>query len=137
MDNVDKKTRSWVMSRVKSRGSVVEEVVTKALADQRRSFLTHVETLPGCPDIVFKKLRLAIFVNGCFWHWHGCERCRMPASNTTYWQAKIAKNMKRDRKVARKLNELGWHYVRIWECDVLRGITRATEKINTLAAGRR
>jgi DNA mismatch endonuclease (patch repair protein) len=133
MDTLSKATRSWVMSRVKSRGSGVERVVTEALRKNSRTrFLVHAGNLPGRPDIAFPKLKLAIFVNGCFWHWHGCARCRMPASNRIYWQAKIARNAKRDRQTARKLNAQGWHYVNIWECDVACGITRALRKMKAL-----
>lgn len=68
----------------------------------------------GCPDFVFREEKVAIFVDGCFWH--GCKRhLRMPASNAAYWQAKIERNRKRDRQVSRALRQQGWRVIRVWE----------------------
>jgi len=70
--------------------------------------------LPGRPDFAFRRERVAIFVDGCFWH--GCPECfRMPTSNTEYWQPKIARNRSRDRRVTRELRRRHWHVIRIWE----------------------
>ena len=72
------------------------------------------QPLPGKPDFVFRRERLAVFVDGCFWH--GCPRhLRMPASNVVYWNAKIARNMARDRRVNAELRRAGWRVVRLWE----------------------
>jgi DNA mismatch endonuclease (patch repair protein) len=72
------------------------------------------QALPGKPDFVFRRERLAVFVDGCFWH--GCpSHLRMPASNVAYWNAKIARNMARDRRVNGELRRAGWTVVRIWE----------------------
>ncbi|MBN8628353.1 MAG: very short patch repair endonuclease, partial [Planctomycetes bacterium] len=75
--------------------------------------------LPGRPDFVFRRARLAVFVDGDFWHGHP-RNCRMPKSNAAYWKAKIARNRARDKAVNRTLRALGWRVVRIWEsslCD--------------------
>ena len=70
--------------------------------------------LPGNPDFIFPNARLAIFVDGCFWH--GCHRCyRRPKSNRKYWDSKIIRNRKRDRQVSRELRRKGWRVLRIWE----------------------
>jgi DNA mismatch endonuclease (patch repair protein) len=72
------------------------------------------QKLPGSPDFVFPKQRLAVFVDGCFWH--GCRvHCRMPSSRVPYWQAKIARNMKRDRRIRKLLEARGWSVLRVWE----------------------
>ena len=70
--------------------------------------------LPGVPDFAFDSNRLAIFIDGCFWH--GCPRCyRRPSSSQTYWDSKVRRNIKRDTRVARLLRSQGWSVIRIWE----------------------
>lgn len=81
--------------------------------------LGHRASLPGSPDFIFIKKRLAVFVDGCFWH--GCRRCRcIPVTNRTFWATKIAANKSRDKKVNRMLLAMGWKVIRIWEHE-LRG----------------
>jgi DNA mismatch endonuclease, patch repair protein len=71
------------------------------------------------PDFVFRQVRLALFVDGCFWH--GCPKhCNMPASNRPFWRKKLAANMARDRRVNRALRRAGWEVVRVWECELPR-----------------
>jgi len=103
------------MSQVKARGNKSTELKLikifrgNGLTGWRRNY-----PLTGRPDFVFPKPRLAIFVDGCFWH--GCKKhCRMPKSNQEYWEAKIQRNKKRDRAVMRKLRENSWVVIRIWE----------------------
>ena len=75
--------------------------------------------LPGKPDIVLRKYRTCIFVNGCFWHGHeGCPFFRTPKSNTAFWQRKIERNKERDIRVQRELAAMGWHSITIWECQL-------------------
>jgi DNA mismatch endonuclease (patch repair protein) len=88
--------------------------------------------LPGNPDIVIPRLKLAIFVNGCFWHWHGCKRSRMPQANEAYWRGKIAGNVRRDRRNRRLLSALGWRYCTIWECSIGRGMARVERRVERL-----
>ncbi len=71
----------------------------------------------GSPDFVFPKRRLAIFVDGCFWHGHDCRNTK-PADNADYWRGKIARNRKRDELVSATLQEKGWRVMRIWECQI-------------------
>lgn len=132
VDRVDTQTRSWIMGRVKSRGSKAELAVFSALANCGARSVTYEKDLPGCPDITFPELKLAVFVNGCFWHWHGCSRSRMPVSNRPYWRGKIAANQKRDSRALRKLNAIGWHYTRIWECSIPAGVNRTLRAIHNL-----
>jgi DNA mismatch endonuclease, patch repair protein len=90
--------------------------------------------LPGSPDFVFHRAKLAVFADGCFWH--SCPRCgHTPKTNRAYWEAKIARNKRRDRSVSRNLRELGYQVTRIWECELrtklekcLQRIQRAIEK---------
>jgi len=131
-DTFEAATRSWIMSRVLSRGTKPEQAVRKALKASGCRFSSRGKRLPGNPDFVIPDLRLAVFVNGCFWHWHGCPRSRMPASNRAYWERKIARNVKRDRKSKRSLMAAGWHYWTVWECSLPTGIVRLLGRIAAL-----
>ena len=131
-DTFDPRTRSWIMSRVHSRGTRPEQVVREALRKSGCRVSTHGKSLPGNPDFVIRDLRLAIFVNGCFWHWHGCRRSRMPATNRAYWTRKIDRNVCRDRRSKRRLSAAGWHYWTVWECALAPNIARLMGRIRTL-----
>lgn len=75
--------------------------------------------LPGHPDIVLRKYRTCIFVNGCFWHGHeGCKYFVMPKTNTGFWENKINHNRERDKKEQKELAEMGWHVITVWECEL-------------------
>ncbi len=79
----------------------------------------------GKPDFVFRAAKVAVFVDGCFWH--GCPRhATMPANNRAFWKAKLARNAVRDRTVTHALRKAGWRVVRVWECAIARTRTRAT-----------
>ena len=120
LDKFDAATRSRVMSRNKASGTRTTERKFRSLlmrSGVRGWKLGHHSGLPGSPDFFFPGLRIAIFLDGCFWH--GCQLCRsIPASNRAFWQAKIQENRGRDRKVARILRAQGWKVVRIWEHDL-------------------
>jgi DNA mismatch endonuclease (patch repair protein) len=133
-DTFDVETRSWIMSRVLSRGTKPEQAVRKALKASGCRFSSRGKSLPGNPDFVLPDLHLAVFVNGCFWHWHGCSRCRMPGMNRAYWERKIARNVSRDRRSKRDLTASGWHYWTIWECSLATGISRLLARINAITA---
>ena len=108
------------MARIRGRGNKVTEVVmVKLLRLHKLNGWRRHAPLPGKPDFVFHSQRLAMFVDGCFWH--GCARhCRMPASNQSYWLAKIAGNKTRDKLVAATLRRSGWRVLRIWEHELNR-----------------
>ena len=120
MDTFDTVTRSRIMSRNRSRGSKSTEWKFRSLLMRsgiRGWRLGHGSGLTGSPDIVFTRRRLAVFLDGCFWH--GCRRCRsIPTTNRAFWMNKIGKNRKRDKKVQRALHEKGWNVVRIWEHEL-------------------
>jgi DNA mismatch endonuclease, patch repair protein len=75
------------------------------------------ELLPGNPDLVFPRLRKVIFVSGCFWHMHGCGRCRIPSSRRNYWVKKLERNAARDKRMQRALRRAGWGVMVVWECQ--------------------
>ena len=119
MDNHSKEVRSYNMSRIRSTNSKPEDIVRKYLFSKGLRYRKNVKTLPGKPDVVLKKYKTVIFVNGCFWHGHqGCRYFVMPKSNTEYWNKKIAGNVERDRNVIVQLEELGWNVITVWECQL-------------------
>ena len=119
MDKVSPEIRSHTMASVKSYNTKPEVIVRKLLHSLGYRFRLQRKDLPGRPDIVLPKYKIAIFVNGCFWHRHeGCKRATMPTSHLEYWEAKFARNIIRDKENYRKLEELGWHALIIWECEL-------------------
>jgi DNA mismatch endonuclease (patch repair protein) len=115
-----KKRAVPMMARFKSRGNQSTEA--RAIGALRRhqvtGWRTHAEQVPGTPDLLFRRERLVVFLDGCFWH--GCPQCcRMPRTRPDYWPAKIARNQARDRKVRRALQRLGYRTMRIWEHELL------------------
>ena len=119
MDFVSKEKRSAIMRGVKQRNTKPEMVVRSALHGLGFRFRLHVKDLPGKPDIVLAKYRLAIFVHGCFWHQHSAcpTGQRQPTSNTSFWAKKFASNVARDARRENELRELGWNVGTIWECQ--------------------
>ncbi len=115
-DVFTKAKRSAVMSLIRSRGNRATEL--RLIALMREHGITgwrRNARVFGKPDFVFRHERVAVFADGCFWH--GCPRhATMPASNRAFWQAKLARNMARDREVTRRLRAAGWRVVRVWEC---------------------
>ena len=79
----------------------------------------HVKNLPGKPDIVLRKYRTVIFVNGCFWHGHEeCKYSHLPSTNLEYWEKKIADNLERDERKKRELEKLGYRVLTVWQCQL-------------------
>jgi len=117
-DSVSRQKRSEIMRAVKSRGNkATERVFARILRRHKIARWQRHVALAGNPDFAFRKERVALFIDGCFWH--GCGRhCRMPKGNRSYWTQKIASNMARDRRVERKLRNSGWRVLRIWEHDL-------------------
>jgi DNA mismatch endonuclease (patch repair protein) len=117
-DVFDTEKRSAVMRAVKSRDTAPERQVRRAAHALGLRFRLGRSDLPGKPDLVFPSRRVALFVHGCFWHGHDCPRgARMPQNNRAYWQAKIARNMARDKASLANLRKLGWKPAVIWECE--------------------
>lgn len=110
--------RSALMARIGPRDTKPEMRVRRVAHALGLRYRLHRRDLPGTPDLVFPKWRVAMFVNGCFWHRHpGCPKSYTPKSRVTFWQKKFAENVARDRRVARELERLGWRPVVIWECE--------------------
>lgn len=111
--------RARIMRSVPSKNTSLEQLVKKALSKAGiKGYRRNVRSLTGNPDFVFMKNRLAIFVDGCFWH--GCERCyREPKSNLEYWQLKVVRNRNRDAVVSKTLKKQGWRIVRVWEHEAV------------------
>ena len=129
MDIVSKKKRSDMMSRIRSKNTGPEKYVRKELLKRGFKFTLHKKNLPGKPDIVLKKYKTVINVNGCFWHHHNCGRYNVPKNNRKFWLNKLKKNKARDIKNTRKLRKLGWKVYKVWECKMQKGLNKT---INSL-----
>lgn len=115
----DKETRSYNMSRIRSKNTKPEELVRKYLFSQGFRYRKNDNRLPGKPDIVLPKYKTVIFVNGCFWHKHeGCKYFVWPKSNAKFWEKKIESNVTRDKKTHQQLKDLGWKVLIVWECEL-------------------
>src|SRR5690242_14094898 len=117
-DVFTKAKRSEVMSRIRRRGNKDTELsLAKIFRAQRITGWRRNQSVFGKPDFVFIKLKLAIFVDGCFWH--GCPKhCNQPANNRAFWRRKLTANKTRDRVVARTLRRAGWRVMRVWEHEL-------------------
>ncbi|MDX2114310.1 MAG: DNA mismatch endonuclease Vsr [Planctomycetota bacterium] len=118
MDNLTPAQRTRAMRRVRSRDTFPERRVRSVAHRLGYRFRLSGCGLPGSPDLAFPRLRAAVFVHGCFWHQHECERgSRMPQTNRSYWRAKLARNVERDAKAVRALRRLKWRVLVVWECQ--------------------
>lgn len=117
-DILTRHERSQMMSRIRGEDTGPELFVRRALHALGYRFRTHLREIPGTPDLVFSKRRMAIFVHGCFWHRHGCRKTYMPKSRQEFWQAKFAGNVERDRRVQERLVRRGWRFFVTWECEI-------------------
>ena len=107
------------MAAIKGKDTKPEILVRKFLFSKGLRYRLNNRKLPGSPDIVLKKYKTVIFVDGCFWHGHeGCKYFRLPKSNTPFWETKITQNIERDKKTTQALIALGWKVIRIWECEL-------------------
>ncbi len=132
MDNHDKITRSYNMSRIRAKDSEPEETVRKYLFSKGFRYRKNDKRFPGKPDIVLPKYKTIIFVNGCFWHGHNaCKDFIMPKSNVKYWETKIRNNIERDRKNISQLEKLGWNVITVWECQLKKAFKENTLNLLT------
>ncbi len=119
-DVFDKAKRSEIMRAVKSsKNKSTEEKLIAYFKENKITGWRRNYKVYGKPDFVLPDLRIAIFVDGCFWHGHNCRNTH-PEQNKEYWQRKIARNMARDKEVTDHLERLGWNVIRIWECEFLK-----------------
>ena len=129
MDHLTPQQRHKTMAAIRGKDTKPEMIVRRGLWSRGFRYRLNSPKLPGHPDLVLKKYRTCIFVNGCFWHGHGValrqaqgpqnsECCKIPKTNREFWVAKIRRNQERDIEEQRKLAEMGWHSITIWECEL-------------------
>lgn len=118
VDRLTTARRSWNMSRIRRQDTQPELVVRRALHRLGYRFRLHRRDLPGTPDVVLPKLRVVIFVNGCFWHRHiDCRLAATPTSNSAFWLDKFERNVARDKAAIEALSSLNWRTLTVWECE--------------------
>lgn len=125
MDNHTPEQRSYNMSRVKSKNTTPERKLMKALRDKGIWFTHHRSDVFGKPDIVFKRKKIAIFVDSDFWHGH----THLPKTNQEFWKAKLERNRQRDEEVNAKLSAQGWMILRFSENEIKKDIDSCLKKI--------
>ena len=133
MDRLSAQQRHANMAAIRSKDTKPEMIVRKWLWGHGYRYRLNHPRLPGKPDIVLRKYRTCIFVNGCFWHGHhvtesqvlgsgfkiqGSDCCKIPKTNREFWVKKIVRNKERDREEQKLLAEMGWHCITIWECEL-------------------
>ena len=133
MDKLSPEQRHKNMAAIRGKDTKPEIVVRKGLWSRGFRYRLNHKRLPGRPDIVLRKYRTCIFVNGCFWHGHNValpqidngqftiensECCKIPKSNREFWVAKIRRNKERDKEKQRELAKMGWHCITVWECEL-------------------
>ena len=115
MDTVSKRQRSYIMSRIRGTRTKPELIVKENIDGRKLKY--QPKGIPERPDFANKTKKVAVFIDGCFWH--KCPRCyKPPKSNKKYWKAKIERNTKRDKYVNRKMKKEGWTVLRFWEHQV-------------------
>lgn len=127
-------TRSQVMSRIRGRNTAPEQMLRSAVWARGLRYRLHTRTPVGRPDLVFAGRKVAIFIDGCFWH--GCpEHYVSPRSRRRFWSAKLRENVERDRKQTLQLEASGWRVCRLWECDVVERLNDAAGQVERAVAG--
>jgi len=128
VDNLAGATRSKVMASIKGRDTVPEMMVRRLLWAQGTRYRVHDTHIPGRPDISNSRSKVAVFIDGCFWH--GCRKCyKEPTSNIEFWRNKLRQNIQRRRAVRRKLRTGGWRVLEFWEHEVLSDPSSVVRKI--------
>lgn len=123
---------SKTMSSIKAKNTKPEIIIRKELVRSNLiGYRIHNKKIPGRPDISYSNKRLAIFINGCFWH--RCPRCKPPFPKTHkfFWFKKFYKNIKRDKMKRKQLNNLGWSVITLWECEINENTKKCVEVIKT------
>ena len=125
-------TRSRQMAAIKSKDTSLEVFVRRTVHHAGFRFRLHPRHVPGKPDFVLPRHRVAVLVNGCFWHGHTCPQGHIPRTNSAYWAAKIAGNIERDARVIKLLEGAGWLPQVIWDCTKTQDTDRLIEMLVTL-----
>ena len=135
MDKLSAEQRQKNMAAIRSKDTKPEMIVRRGLWKRGFRYRLNHKRLPGHPDLVLRKYRTCIFVNGCFWHGHNVqlataqmdngqwiiensECCKIPKTNREFWVAKIRRNKERDKEEQKKLATMGWHCITVWECEL-------------------
>jgi DNA mismatch endonuclease (patch repair protein) len=127
-DNLTREQRSRTMSRIRRRDTVPEMLLRRALwAAGLRGYRLDTRTLPGRPDLTWTRQRVAVFVDGAFWHGH--PSAFTPGKSGAYWDAKIQGNVERDRRADAALHEAGWTVIRLWDFEVRRDLAGCVGRI--------
>lgn len=136
MDIVDASKRSKMMSGIRGKNTKPEMKVRKFLHANGYWFRVHRKELPGKPDILIPKLKVCVFIHGCFWHQHhGCKYAVMPKTRVEFWRTKLCANNDRDIRNVESLNRLGWTVLVIWECEIkgsTDGLARLLKNLQTI-----
>lgn len=131
-DIFSKKQRSKNMAAIRSRLNKSTEIATAKIFRLKKikGWRRHIRKLPGTPDFVFSKKKIALFIDGCFWH--GCKKhYKVPKTNRIYWQTKIKRNILRDKTVNKSYKKMSWRVLRFWEHDINKNLEKITKKINS------
>ena len=126
MDHLTPQQRHKNMAAIRNKNTKPEMIVRKGLWKRGFRYRLNHKRLPGHPDLVLRKYRTCIFINGCFWHGHLVDSktmessacCKIPTTNHDFWVSKIRRNKERDKEEQRKLAEMGWHCITVWECEL-------------------
>lgn len=129
MDVFTRRKRSEVMSRIKGRDTKLEILVRRRLLRDGYRFQTNRPDLPGKPDVVIPKYKAAVFINGCFWHFHGCKLSVYPKTRPAFWRAKLLGNRTNDRRKRASLKRMGWRTFVLWECRLERDFNREVARL--------
>jgi DNA mismatch endonuclease (patch repair protein) len=128
MDNLPKETRSRIMASIRGKNTRPEVLVRKLIWAQGRRYRVHDRHVPGTPDISNRRYKLAVFIDGCFWH--GCASCyKEPTTNASFWRNKLKANRQRRIKVKRQLKSSGWRVLEFWEHEVLSNPSGVAKKV--------
>lgn len=106
------------MARIRSKDTKPELIVRKAVWAAGYRYRLHRKGLPGRPDLVFPGLRAVVFVHGCYWHGHSCQKGRVPGQNSAFWKEKFEANIARDKRNQTALRRAGWEVATVWECSL-------------------
>jgi DNA mismatch endonuclease, patch repair protein len=128
MDNLTKEQRRKNMQNIRSKGTLPEQKIMRELQRRKIYFAKHVDSIIGKPDILFRRKKIAVFIDSDFWHGHP-RRFIMPKTNCKYWKNKIDRNKERDKEVNKELKKMGFKVIRIWEYDIKKNYNKVLNRI--------
>lgn len=132
MDVMTKSQRHLNMQHIRGKDSKPEIILRQALWKKGIRYRKNYKRLPGCPDIVLTRYKIAIFVDGDFWHARGYQDNPGSQINTnkSFWQQKLTRNVERDKEVNDRLTQMGWLVLRFWESDICKNLPHVLEEID-------